>query len=139
MYHNWKNFGDMSPQHGQTWISGDSSDDFADVVSVLCGSDVGLAENQYRLERGSIYLGGDWESAMDCVGFDTIGPPEFLEIAYMVNAYRGYDRDHCGGFDIVQIGKTLDDFTASGTTCDDATILHGNTSIAKYIEREWLA
>lgn len=138
MKHNWQNYGDASPDHRQIWISGDSRDDYASCVEMLSGQDVSLAENQYRIESGSIYLGGDWSGPMSCCGWDKIGPPEFLEIAEMVNAYQGFDPD-VFGFDIVQIGAKPNDWNASGSTCADPTVLHGNTSIERYLRDAWLS
>lgn len=139
MKHEWVNFGDCSIGHGQTWISGNSTDDYADIVTVLSGSDIGLGDNQYMIERGSVYLGDQWYNALTCVGHDLVGPPEFLRIAEAVNAYMGFDRDIYGGFEIVQVGKEIDDWVANGTTCDDPDIvLHGNASIERYLERNYL-
>jgi hypothetical protein len=137
----YQNFGDVSPQHGQTWISPEGGDDCAPVVEINSGSDIGLADNQYMIERGSIYFfPNNWNNALACCGIDRIGPPEFLEIAYGFKAYQGFDRDTWGGFEIVQIGRKPDDWTASGTTCTDPDkVLHGNTSIRRYLEREYLA
>ena len=135
------NFGDVSPEHGQIWIANEGDSDFAPVVEILSGSDIGLADNQYMIQRGSIYFSPDnWNAALACLGVDRIGPPEFLEIAYAFNAYQGFDRDTYGGFEIVQVGKTLDDWTARGTTCTEPDrVLHGNASIKRYLAREWLA
>jgi hypothetical protein len=133
----YENFGDMSVHHGQIWIANDGGSDYALVVEILSGTDIGLADNQYRIETGSIYFSPDsWNAALDCCGIDRIGPPDFLEIAYAFNCYQGFDRD---SFEIVQIGKKLDDWTAGGTTCDDPDqVLHGNASISRYLEREYL-
>ena len=132
------NFGDVSAQHGQFWIAfGD--DDWATCVEITAGCEVGLADNQYRIEKGSIYFSpGHWDAALSVVGFDKIGPPEYLEIAYAFNAYMGFDRD-TWGVEIVQIGKVMDDWTVFGTTCDDPNVvLHGNCSIDKYLRENWL-
>lgn len=133
------NFGDISPDHGQTWIA-PGGDDYADCVEIISGSDISLADNQYMIQSGSIHFSpSNWNAALKTVGFDVIGPPEYLEIAYAFNTYQGYDRDLWHGFEIVQIGKIADDWCASGTTCDDPDkVLHGNASICKYLESEWL-
>lgn len=133
------NFGDISPDHGQTWIAF-GGDDYAVCVEIISGSDISLADNQYLIKRGSIYFSPhNWNAALEAVGFDIIGPPEYLEIAYAFNVYHGYDRDHWGGFEIVQIGKIVNDWCASGTACAEPDkVLHGNTSISRYLESEWL-
>ena len=108
----------------------------------MSGSDIQLADNQYQISKGSIYFSpGNWNSALASCGRDIIGPPEYLEIAYAFVAYQGFDRDpYTLGFTIVQIGHKVDDWTASGTTCDDPdVILHGNASIERYLEREYLS
>ena len=137
----YTNFGDVSISHGQVWIANDGDSDFAPVVETHSGADIGLADNQYRIERGTIYFSSDnWNAAMQCCGIDRIGPPDFLEIAYAFYAYQGFDRDCYGGFEIVQVGKTLDDWTAAGTTCHDPdTVLHGNARIEKYLAENYLA
>lgn len=137
----YQNFGDCSVHHGQVWIANAGDSDFAPVVEINSGSDIGLADNQYQIERGSIYFSPNcWNAALDCSGIDRIGPPEFLEIAQAFHSYHGMERDIWGGFEIVQIGKKLDDWTASGTTCTEPDkVLRGNASIRKYLEREYLA
>lgn len=97
------NFGDMSAQHGQFWIAR-GGDDYAECVEIIAGSDIGLAENQYRIEKGSIYFSPDnWDAALSVVGFDKIGPPEYLEIAYAFNAYMGFERDTWGGLKLFKL------------------------------------
>ncbi len=137
------NFGDISIDHGQVWIKDDGDSDFAPVVEVSSGADIGLADNQYMIECGSIYFSPDnWNMMLGYLAWvsaDRIGPPEFLDMANAYYGYSGFDRDTWGGFRIVQVGKTLDDWTASGTSCDAPdTILHGNASIEKYLQSEYL-
>jgi hypothetical protein len=134
---NWENFGDVSIRHGQTWIKR-GGDDWAACVTILSGSDIGLADNQFRIESGSIYFSPrNWDSALSACGTGIYGPPEYWQVACAFHAYQGMDLDR---FELVQIGKTLDDWTASGTTWDDPDrVLHGNTSIKKYLHAEYLA
>lgn len=135
----WTNYGDVSPQHGQTWIRR-GGDDYADCVTILSGSDIGLADNQYMIERGSIYFSPDnWNSALDCCDSGIYGPPEYLDVAYAFQAYQGIERDTFDGFAIVQVGKTLDDWTARGASCEEPDcVLHGNASISRYLENNYL-
>lgn len=135
----YENFGDVSPQHGQTWIRY-GGDDYADVVEILSGSDAGLADNQYMIRQGSIYFSPqNWDSAMACCDTGIYGPPTYADIAYAFNAYQGFDLDTYGGFEIVQVGSKPDDWTASGTTCESPdVVLHGNASIENYIRQNWL-
>lgn len=136
----YENFGDASIEYGQVWISSDGGDDYAPIVTVLSGSDIGLADNQYLIERGSIYFSPDnWNSALACLGDETIGPPQFLDIAFAFYCYQGFDRDYWRGSEVVQVGKNPDDWTARGTTCDEPdVVLHGNASIEKYLAKEYL-
>ncbi len=143
MLNQYENFGDCSADHGQVWIKNDGGDDFAPVVEIMSGADIGLADNQYMIQRGSIYFSPDnWDMILghlDWRSRDRIGPPEFLEIAYGFYSYQGFDRDTFGGFEIVQVGRVLDDWTARGTTCDNPdVILHGNASIEKYIAENYI-
>jgi hypothetical protein len=139
MLNDYENFGDVSPQHGQTWIRF-GGDDYADVVEILSGSDAGLADNQFMVRRGSVYFSPqNWDSAMSCCDTGIYGPPTYAHIAYAFYAYEGFDQDSYGGFEIVQVGSKPDDFCAMGTTCDSPdTVLHGNASIEKYIRQNWL-
>lgn len=143
-YNNWSNFGDMSPEHGQTWIKNtypDSTQDFAECVEVISGSDVGLADNQYLIQRGSIYMPLDdkdkVESALGVID-KTPSLATWIDKALAFHAYHGMDLDTFGGFEVVQVGKTLDDWTANGTTHESDTLLHGNASIEKYIRENYL-
>ena len=136
----YENFGDASPAYGQTWIANDGAADYAPVVEIMSGADIGLADNQYRIERGTIYFSpNNWNAALSCSGIDRIGPPEFFETACAFNAYQGFDRDTWGGSEIVQVGRKPDDWTARGTTCTEPdVILHGNASIRLYLKRNYL-
>ena len=140
MLDSFENFGDVSPSYGQTWIRYGGAD-YAECVTIIAGSDVGLADNQYMIERGSIYFSPvNWDSALSCCDSGIYGPPTYAEVAYAFNACQGMDRDTFGGFAIVQIGKKPDDWTARGTTCDTPDIvLHGNASIKKYLKENYLA
>lgn len=142
---NWTNFGDVSPDHGQLWICDaypDSTQDFAECVEIIGGSDIGLADNQYRIQRGSIYMPLDdarkVASALGVIG-KTSSLATWIDKALAFHAYHGADPDY-HGFEIVQHGKRLDDWTASGTTCDAPdVVLHGNASLTKYLAQNWLA
>ena len=135
----YENFGDVSPEHGQTWIRY-GGNDYADCVTIISGSDIGIADNQYMIEAGSIYLSPDnWDSALSCCDTGIYGPPEYHQVAYAFFAYMGMDRDIYGGFEIVQVGAKPDDWTARGTTCEEPdTVLHGNASIEKYLSENYL-
>jgi len=140
---NYVNFGDVSPEHGQLWIDLDQDSSFpdcTDCVEILCGSDIGLADNQYMISSGSIYFSPDnWDSALSVIGLDSfIGPPTFADVAYAFNAYQGFDRPYGQWDSIVQVGKDLDDWTASGSQYESETTLHGNASIQLYINRNYL-
>lgn len=135
------NYGDVSPEHGQEWIAY-GGDDYAEIVTIRSGSDLQLADNQYMIERGTIYFSpNNWDSALSIYGFnEQVGPPEYWQVAVAFNAYQGFDRDCWRGFEIVQVGKHPDDWTASGTTCENPDVtLHGNASIEIYLKREYLA
>lgn len=136
----FENFGDVSPEYGQTWIR-HGGDDYAECVEIWSGSDIGLADNQYQIRKGSIYFDPrNWDAAMSCCDTGIYGPPTYADIAYAFNAYCGMEMDSWGGFEIVQIGKNPDDWTARGTTCDEPdTVLHGNASIEKYLTENYLA
>ncbi len=137
------NFGDVSPEHGQLWIDLDQDSSFpdcADCVEILSGSDIGLADNQYMLSVGSIYFSPDnWGSALSVIGLDSfVGPPTFATIACAFNAYQGFERSDIQCDNIVQVGKVLDYWIAQGPQYESETILHGNASIQRYIERNYL-
>lgn len=142
----WTNFGDVSPEHGQVWIRDatvDSDQDFAECVEIIAGRDVGLADNQYMIWRGSIYIplhdSERMTAALECIG-KTPSLATWIDKAMAFHAYAGMDQDTFGGFEIVQVGKRLDDWTAAGTTCTEPDkVLHGNASIMKYLAREYLA
>ena len=132
----FKNFGDVSPEHGQTWLAyGDT--DYANCVEVMSGADIGLADNQYRIESGSIYFSpSHWDSALDVIGCDRIGPPTYDEVALAFHAFAGFDEYWFRV--IVQIGAKPDDWTARQDAPKADTVLHGNTKISRYLERFWL-
>ena len=134
----YKNFGDISIWHNQTWIAF-GGDDYAECVETISSFDLEtLADNQLRIERGSIYFSPrNWDSALDCCGIDRIGPPEYYELAYAFKAYQGVDSEWV---EIVQFGKNpITDFMQRPWDVETAnTILHGNKSAENYLEEEYL-
>lgn len=138
MLEDFKNFGDISPEHVQTWIRyGDA--DYAEVVEIMSGRDVGLADNQYEIRTGSIYFSPThWNYALGICDV-RIGPPEYWEVASSFNCYHGFDEDY-NSQTVVQIGKKIDDLTLHGTRREDPDIvLHGNSSISKYLKENYLS
>lgn len=136
----YHNFGDVSVDHGQLWISDQQNDDYADAVSILSGSDVSLAENQYLVRTGVIYFTPHkWDEVLTLNCYETFGPPEFVEIAVAYEAYHGIECGYHHTFVVVQVGRELDDLTARGTTHESDVVLHGNASIERYLQREYMS
>ena len=133
MNNQWVNMGDVSPEHGQLWIKY-GGEDYAECVEVLTDNVLNLGSNQYMINRGTIYFNSStWNNAMQCFDSGIYGPPEYLEVAYMFNAYSGMELDSYDGSEIIQVGKDSD--------CEDSNpdiVLHGNTSISKYIKDNFL-
>lgn len=138
--YDWTNHGDVSPEHGQLWLKAESGDDFASVVEVLTGSEIGLADNQYLIVSGSVYMGNDKtiESAIECTGYPEQEKREFLNVAESVVRYAGFDSDAMNPQTVVQVGKNPDPFTTPYDPTEPDVVLHGNASIARYIESEFL-
>lgn len=135
----WKNFGDVSPEHGQVWLK-KGDDDYAEVVVIYGGSDVGLADNQYMIETGTVFIDHDKdEEVLECAGWDNY-EDDFLSLAYCHYLHSGMDWVWQNNYpQFVQVGKELDDYTACGTTCEAPdVVLHGNASISKYIAENFL-
>ena len=135
----YRNFGDSSIWHNQIWVKY-GGDDYAECVETIGNSDLeNLADNQLRIEVGSIYFSPrNWDSALGCCGVDRIGPPEYFEVAYAFKAYQGVDSDWV---EVVQFGKKpVVDFMRYPWNVEPAnTILHGNKSAVKYLNEEYLS
>lgn len=94
--------GDVSLEHGGFFAQYEYGDDYALVCQVQPCSDVGLPDNLFWIETGSKYLDGrHLQEAMDCVGFDFVGPPDIRAALDMLIAYGGFDIDES---EILQIG-----------------------------------
>ena len=135
----WTNFGDVSPYHGQLWIKDarvDNDSDFAECVEIINASEFGGADNVYMITRGSIYIPDDKtkrKSALDCID-KTPSLATWIDLALAFHAYHGVEPDTWGGITNVQIGKAKE---ARNTISIDV-VLHGNASIRRYIEKEFL-
>lgn len=145
-HNEWTNFGDMSPEHGQTWIldaNADDTQDYAECVKIWCvDSALGGPDNVYIIERGSIYMPLDdadkLASALDVIDCAP-SLATWVDKALAFDAYYGMDRD-VNGFDIVAVGKVTDEdgLDAMPHGWDVETTLHGNASIGKYLRDNYL-
>lgn len=143
-HNSWINFGDSSPDYGQTWILDafvDNTQDYAECVKVMSGVELFGPSNIYIIERGSIYMPLDdadkVASALGVIGM-TPSLATWIDKALAFDAYHGMDRDTWGGLEVVSIGKILDQNALESFPYDIDAQLHGNASISKYLRDNYL-
>mgnify|MGYP003673049102 CR=1 FL=1 len=146
-HNEWANFGDVSTEHGQTWIldaTVDSEQDYAECVKIWGVSNAfGGPDNVYVIERGSIYMPLDDSEkvscALGCSGF-TPSLATWIDKALAFETYHGMDRDIYNGLEIVAVGKVTDQdgLDAMPHGWEIETQLHGNASIDKYLRDNFL-
>ena len=138
MKHEWKNYGDVSPWHGQLWLRV-GGEDWAECVEIIGPGDFEcLADNQIMIEFGSVFISpqwADWQSALECVGFEFNGPPEFMTLAMSFHAYRGQEYDTYQPRQIVQFGAKpeIESMPSWVDPLKADIVLHGNTKPENYI------
>lgn len=141
----WKYCGDMNPENGGFWWREDSPKDSSYVyaVEVIPLSDLGGPDCAFIVDGGSIHIGNDAEMIAEfhqIIGFEPEAGTLKSEIRRATvegaRAYRGIESD---SKTIVQIGKLsqYDPEYPHGFNGPD-TVLRGNSSLARYIRREFL-
>lgn len=134
----WHYIGDMDLRYGGSFIREGDYPDYCDAVDVTPCSDAGGPDNWYWIESGSVYLGNPEHVARALECCDESPRASQWRKGYAVLRYMGMDNDSRV---IVQIGKTRGDCDSwqwnDETECD--IILRGNTSLRRYVRREYLA
>lgn len=133
----WHYVGDINLKHGGYYWREDGFDDYVLAVQVTPCSDAGGPDNQWWIESGSIYMPADKrDSWLDYIGVEP-GKATRADYVQAALAYHGIEPDIR---ETVQIGKEQEatDSWQWGDTREPYTILHGNASLRRYIEREYL-
>jgi hypothetical protein len=132
----WNYNGDSRLENGGFYWKEDGSDDYVLSVDVTpCAADDG-ADNIYRVSYGSIFIGDDQAriaSALITIG-ETIETASRENVVYAMRAYCGLDGP---SESVIRIGKEQES-NPNGWNPEPDTILHGNASLRKYIERNYL-
>lgn len=140
----WKYHGDMNPECGGFWWKPDEwgHTDFVFAVEVVPLSALGGPRCAFIVNKGTIYIGDKREMIAEfhkVVGFNPKGKSTDEIMAATVSgayAYRGIGRDYS---EVVQIGKlSLHDPEYPHGFNGPDTVLRGNSSLARYIRREFL-
>jgi len=133
----WNYSGDINLCEGGLYWRESGYSDHVYAVRVTPCSDAGGPDNQFWIERGSIFLGNPAHiaSALECSGIDPAKATR-ADIVLSVDAYMGLD-----GPDMymVQIGARAE--TAGpgwGGAGEPDFILRGNASLRRFIRREFL-
>lgn len=145
----WLYSGDVSVVHGGTFykiadLAEHETDFLAGGVSVefVECSGVDGCDNQYRIERGSIWINPKIDLSREKLAQEfgwTLEdmPGDVLAInqlrAEYLKGYFGFDSDLR---EVVQIGKRPDDYANSPDNAD--TVLNGNCKIENYLIRNFL-
>lgn len=137
----WHYMGDVNLCEGGAFIQEGDRPDYCNAVQVTPCSDAGGPDNWYWIESGTVYLGNAQhvQSALKCC--DTASDAPQWEQGYAVLLYAGIDCDSWQGRRIVQIGAKRGDCDSwqwdTDTQCD--IVLRGNTSLRRYVRREYLS
>lgn len=129
--------GDISIEHGGFYMQYEFGDDYALILDVTPWSSyAGAPDNVFLIEGGSVYLDSDHlQEAMECCGYDRIGPPTPQAAIELIKSYAGFDRSDCSQF--VQIGK---DVEAAGVSSQNHhhMYLGANTDLRGFVESVFL-
>lgn len=139
--HKWNYNGDLNIHEGGYYWREDGSEDYVCAVRVTPCSDAGGPDNLFRVEAGTVYIGGSSErdvqrraSALACIGIDAPEEAQRRDIVEGLMAYGGMDdREET----VVRIGKPQEQESGGWSPLPDV-ILRGNASLRRYIKREFL-
>ena len=134
----WHYFGDVNIEYGGLYIQQSGYADHVFAVEVIAGSDLGFADCQFIVNRGSIFIGHDknWiEIALQCCGQSLADKPDWKQIALAVHAYRGMDID---GKNTYQIGKLTNHDPDMAQEFNPDYQLRGGSSLRRFIRTEFL-
>ena len=132
----WSYNGDCNLRNGGFYWKEDGADDYVLAVDITPCADGGGADNLFHIADGSIFIGDDparIASALNIIG-ETIETASREDIVYAMRAYCGLDGP---SESVVRIGKEQES-SPNGWNPEPDTILRGNASLRKYIERNYL-
>lgn len=134
----WHYSGDINLEYGGIFIQDSGYPDHVYAVEVIAGSDLGFADCQFIVNRGSIYIGTDKEDikrALECSRLYESDKPDWKQIALAMNAYRGMDIEDQNTY---QIGKLTNYDPDKAHEFNPDYQLRGNTSLRRFIRTEFL-
>ena len=144
----WHYIGDVNLEHGGVFIQEGDYPDYCNAVRVTPCSDAGGPENWYRIESGTVYMGDAQHmvSALECCD-ESADAPQWRK-GYAMMCYMAMDVGrvtnsgcYAGPDTIVQIGAKRGDYDS--WRWDDERepdyVLRGNTSLRRYVKREFMA
>lgn len=136
----WFRFGDLNMENGGGFYSFEGWPHYIDIIRVTPCSDAGGPDNQFWIERGSLFMERskeDFERALAMIGMDDADEWRRLSRATKRHAktqavlgYYGMDRDSHW---TIQIGAKAEPCSSSFTTLIPDYVLRGNCSLENYI------
>lgn len=134
----WHYIGDRNICEGGAYIQEGDWPDYCNAVQVTPCTDAGGPDNWYWIESGTVYLGNAQHlaSALEYCD-DSPNAPQWMQ-GYTMLQYMGMDTDSRV---IVQIGAKRGDCDSWrwDDTLEPEYVLRGNTSLRRYVKREYLA
>lgn len=147
----WNYTGDINLENGGLFWCEDGYADYVLAVRVTPVSDAGGPDNVFLVESGSIYLPEDKAPAaletcgyslrnreiVDCTGaaFPLASGAGRLLMVDAFCAYHGLDVDSS---ELLQLGRRDEFCRSGGWDPNPDRILRGNTSLLRYVRREFL-
>jgi len=135
----WHRFGDLSMENGGGFYSFEGWPHYVDVIRVTPCSDAGGPDNQFWLERGTIFMGRKPEELKNARSIFGMDEDDYKKLsratkrhfmAEAVLAAHGMDRD---AHWTVQIGAEADNHQPGFDPITIDEVLRGNCSLEKYV------
>lgn len=131
----WYYCGDINIENGGYYWQESGYADSVYIVSVICMSDIGAADNEFFIQSGSVFIGDDKKihaSALATIG-KTLADYSRHDLIDAMFAYRGIEQDQS---EHIRIGKP--DYVYQNPSDLVTHQLRGNASLRRYIRREYM-
>lgn len=140
----WVYRGDVNIEFGGMFILDEGDADTVEAVEVVPCSDAGGPDNLYWITKGSIYMPTDEKQRKEVLAmvgwYDEEVADAVQTRACLIDGFNAYHGIEADIRVVVQIGKRdpFYDYDSGGFSMPEVDYqLHGNTSLRKWVQREF--